>query len=196
MAAAAARRPLMASVKVIWNNHNTVYDLPQFVLRTWRCFHPNWQPASDKWKQRVKLGTGGLSNGTNPDLQSSPFLLHIQQFNFIFIMTEQNLPVCRVGFHRMKEEVWLRYQRPATNRFPLRRRLRPSDVNLCSDGSGKTNSADTFKDSRQKRRDSSGTTDGCIYRTDVAINDRLCSDTLRVKTYSNDERKNTIQSPC
>lgn len=107
--------------------------------------------------------------------------------NFILYLYRQNKTVqsAEWGFHSMKEEVWMRHQRPATNRSPLRRRLRPSDVNLCSAGSEKINSADTFKVYGRKRLDPSGTTDGRISSTDVAINDRVCSDTLRGKTYSN-----------
>lgn len=107
-----------------------------------------------------------------PRFTASPFLLHIPLFHFIYLSTEQNLPVCPVGFQRMKGEVWQPYQLPATTQFPLRCRLRPSDVNLYGDGSGKINSADTFKD-YGKKSDASGTTDGCIYSTDVAINNRL-----------------------
>lgn len=127
-----------------------VYDLLQFMITTWKCFYPNWQPASDKWKKRAKLGAEVCLKAPNPDLPSSSFLLHIPQFNFVFISTEQNLPVCRVEFHLMKEEFWLHSQRPATKRFLLRRRLGPSNVNLRSDGSGKTNSADSFKDYDKK----------------------------------------------
>lgn len=63
MAAAAARRPLMASVKVIWNNHNTGYDLLQFMLRTCKCFHR-------KWKKHIRIGTGVCLMAPNPYLQS------------------------------------------------------------------------------------------------------------------------------
>lgn len=70
MAAAAARKPLMASVKVIWNDHNPLYDLPQELLTTWKRFHPNWQPESDKRKKHVNLGTGGLSNCSKTQIYS------------------------------------------------------------------------------------------------------------------------------
>lgn len=131
MAAAAARRPLMASVKVIWNNHNTGYDLLQFMLRTCKCFHPNW-------KKHIRLGTGGLSNGTKPRftvLHRSYCTFH----NLILYLYRQNKT-----FQSAKSDftAWKRKSDCAISvllriGFPLRRRLRPSDVNLCSDGSGK-----------------------------------------------------------
>lgn len=157
-------------------------------------FIPTDSPNLINGRNTSTQALGVCRIAAKPRITASPYLLHIPLFHFIYLSTEQNLPVCPVGFQRMKEEVCRPYQLPATTQFPLRCHLRPSDVNLCGDGSGKINSADTFKDYSKKSGIPQGRQMGVfiVQMWQLMID---CSDTVRVKTYSNRWAEKYCTSP-
>lgn len=173
MAAAAARKPLMASVKVIWNNHNPVYDLLQELLTTWKCFHPNWQPESDKRKKHVNLGTGGLSNCSKTQIYSLTIpAAHSTISFYIFIdRTKPSSLPSRISAHERGSLTALSASRYHSVSFEV-----PLKTKWCQSlrwWKRENKLSRYFQGLQQKKWDPSGTTDGCIYSTDVAINDRL-----------------------
>lgn len=138
----------------------------------------------------------GLSNGTKPifTVLHHPYCTFL---NLILYLYRQNktFQSAKLDFTAWKRKSDCSISILLWIGFPLRRHLRPSDVNLCSDGSGKINSADTFKVYGKKGGIPQGRQMGVfiVQMWQLMID---CALTHRVKTYSNRWAEKSVEAPC